>query len=58
MNEYDIFAKKNEVKTKEIKNSKLKFCKKLRIILSLIWPTIKNTEAGPIWDILIKKYLV
>ena len=31
---------------------------KLRINLSLIWPEIKNTEAGPIWGILIKKYLV
>ena len=55
MNEYDIFAKKNEVKTKEIKNSKLKFCKKLRIILSLIWPKIKNTEARPIWGYSYKK---
>ena len=55
MNEYDIFAKKNEVKTKEIKYSKLKFCNKLRIILSLIWPKIKSTEAGQIWGILIKK---
>ena len=26
--------------------------------MSLIWPKIKNTEAGPIWGILIKKYLV
>ena len=28
---------------------------KLRIVLSLIWPEIKNYEAEPIWGILIKK---
>ena len=37
------------------KNRKAGLDQKLRIVLSLIWPEIKNYEAEPIWGILIKK---
>ena len=42
------------MKKKEINKRKAQLGYRLRIILSLIWPKIKNTEAGPIWDTLIK----
>ena len=50
-----FFAKRNEVKKKEIKKKKAQLGLRLRIILSLIWPKIKNTKARPILGILIKK---
>ena len=37
------------------KNREAGLDQKLRIVLSLIWPEIKNYEAEPIWGILIKK---
>ena len=40
---------------KKNKNRESGLDQKLRIVLSLIWPEIKNYEAEPIWGILIKK---
>ena len=40
---------------KKNKNREAGLDQKLRIVLSLIWPEIKNYEAEPIWGILIKK---
>ena len=50
-----IFRKTEAWKGKKNKNREAGLDQKLRIVLSLIWPEIKNYEAEPIWGILIKK---
>ena len=47
--------RKTEARKGKNKNREAGLDQKLRIVLSLIWPEIKNYEAEPIWGILIKK---
>ena len=47
--------RKTEAREGKNKNREAGFDQKLRIVLSSIWPEIKNYEAEPIWGILIKK---
>ena len=54
-NKAENFQKNWGSKGKRNKNREAGLDQKLRIVLSLIWPEIKNYEAEPIWGILIKK---
>ena len=47
--------RKTEARKGKNKNREAGLDQKLRIVLSSIWPEIKNYEAEPIWGILIKK---